>query len=65
MCNAILGNDRDNFLHFFESIGEPDATTIVWKKIFLDEPTRCECGHWFVLRKGNPIKIELEHDAHH
>ncbi|XP_078362414.1 cytochrome c oxidase subunit 5B, mitochondrial-like [Oculina patagonica] len=44
---------------------EPDATTIVWKKLHLNEATRCDCGHWFVLRRGNPIKIEVEQDAAH
>lgn len=45
---------------------EPDATMIVWKTIYLNEETRCDCGHWFVLRRGNPIKVEInDPDDHH
>ncbi|XP_058964044.1 cytochrome c oxidase subunit 5B, mitochondrial-like [Pocillopora verrucosa] len=46
-------------------ICEPEATSIVWNKLHLNEVTRCECGHFFVLRRGNPIKIEMDHGPGH
>jgi len=48
-------------------ICEPDATAVVWRKLKLNEVTRCDCGHYFVLRRGNPIKIPLDEPAaeHH
>ncbi|KAM7451936.1 Cytochrome c oxidase subunit 5B [Porites harrisoni] len=44
---------------------EPDATSIVWRKLKLNELTRCDCGHYFILKKGNPINIPLDEPAHH
>lgn len=46
---------------------EPDATSIVWRKLTLNKVTRCDCGHFFVLRRGNPINIPLDEPAedHH
>ena len=47
-------------------IGEPDATSIAWRKLKLNELTRCaECGAYYILKKGNPINIPLDEPEHH
>ncbi|XP_065843346.1 cytochrome c oxidase subunit 5B, mitochondrial-like [Oscarella lobularis] len=38
---------------------EPDAVQVLWMKLTAGPPQRCSCGHWFVLTKGNPNKIEM------
>ncbi|XP_068678755.1 cytochrome c oxidase subunit 5B, mitochondrial-like [Montipora capricornis] len=48
-------------------ICEPDATSIVWRVLKLNEVVPCDCGSYYVLRKGNPTKLNLGEpaDDHH
>lgn len=49
-------------------ICEPDATSIQWKVLKLNELTPCACGSYYLLKRGNPTKLDLgdpEADHHH
>ncbi|XP_074635236.1 cytochrome c oxidase subunit 5B, mitochondrial-like [Acropora palmata] len=49
-------------------ICEPDSTSIQWKVLHLNELSPCGCGSYYVLKKGNPTKLDLGDpgaDHHH
>ena len=54
--------------YFVSCSGEPDATSIQWKVLKLNELTPCACGSYYLLKRGNPTKLDLgdpEADHHH
>lgn len=39
--------------------GDEDSVAISWMALKKGPPQRCDCGYWYQLVEGNPIKVEM------
>ena len=54
LCLCVL---LDTVVLLPYSSGDEDSTSITWMVLKKGPPGRCECGHWYQLAHGNPIKV--------
>ena len=40
-------------------LGDEEDSAISWMTLHKGSPQRCDCGRWFKLIEGNPIKIDV------